>query len=121
MLPLVILLVSSAILSSIEEFNSFKGLVVIGYGAYQSLMVCKMIVSTMAHLEFQVLHFEMAYLLILSLLAKLCSDPNLKRLIFLLILVGGHFFYFGFGIDLVLRIAKKFKINIFTVTPKGAN
>lgn len=119
--PMITLLVCSIILSSIEEFDSFKGWVVIGYAAYVSVIQCKLIVCRLSNLEYQVLHFEVVYLLILSVLAKLCSDPTMKRLIFLLIIVGGHFFLIDFTIDVVSRIANKLKINVFTVTPKEAN
>ena len=118
LVPLAFLIISTIILSSIKEFSNFKGWVVIGYGSYSTLITVKQIVSGLARLEFQVLHLELVYLLVLSLLAKLSSDPVLKILIFVLIFVGGQFFFFDFAIDIVTKIAKKLKINILSLTPK---
>ena len=118
LVPLVFLQVSLTLLSTIKEFSGFKGWVVIGYGSYTTLMTCKQIVSGLARTDFAVIHFELIYLLLLSILAKTVGGPILKNLIFLLIFVGGYFFFFDFGIDIVTRIAKKLKINVLTITPK---
>ena len=68
-------------------------------------------------MDFPFIHFELVFLLILSLLAKTVGDPSLKILIFVLIFIGGHFFMFDFAIDVVTRIAKKLKVNVWTVAP----
>lgn len=115
LVPLGLIYYSGYLLFGIEEFHPLKGYVVLAISSYVSLIICKLIVSSLAQTPFSSIQPELFLLLALSAAAVNAEDLQTKQMVLITIIASGFSLFILFSSQVVNKIATVLKIKVFTV------